>query len=75
MSFPHNVVTALHSNIQVSLRRDGYPVTWADFQKAWALALPNIRSSIEKHEASLRVPLSVSRMEYVDALSAAAYFR
>eukprot|EP00969_Alexandrium_andersonii_P146398 6474553-Alexandrium_andersonii.AAC.1 len=59
----------------MSLRRDGYPVTWASFQKAWALALPNIRSIIEKHDASLRVPLSVSRMEYVDALSAAACFR
>eukprot|EP00969_Alexandrium_andersonii_P087117 3843167-Alexandrium_andersonii.AAC.1 len=35
MSFRHEVNTVLHSNIQTSLRRDGYPVTWSAFRKAW----------------------------------------
>eukprot|EP00969_Alexandrium_andersonii_P116454 5148385-Alexandrium_andersonii.AAC.1 len=62
MSYRHDINTALHGNIQTSLRRGGYPVTWADFRKAWSLALPNIRRRIEEYLACLRVPLSVARM-------------
>eukprot|EP00969_Alexandrium_andersonii_P238154 10512117-Alexandrium_andersonii.AAC.1 len=70
MSFQHEIISALHHNVQTALRREGYPITWNDFRKAWTAAFPSIRARIEKHLKCLTTPLTASRLSCADVLSA-----